>query len=85
MEEGHRITDEFLKKALAAKHEVHHKDVEIKKFDISGGSNKGDNFACDMKAIKVESEIMGKSYTDQFMGKCFPMNECKVKILKAVS
>lgn len=85
MEDGHRITDEYLKKALASKHEVHPKDVTIKSFDVTGGSNKGDNFACEMKAVTVESNIRGKSQRDSFMAKCFPMNEARCKWLRQVS
>ena len=84
-EEGHRITEVVLKKALGVKHDVHPKDVQIKSFEVTGGSNKGDNFACEMKAIKVDSVILGKAYSDCLMGKCFPMNENRVKMLKDVS
>ena len=39
MEASHRIESEYLQKALAFKHEVHPKDVKIKNFDVTGGSN----------------------------------------------
>jgi hypothetical protein len=61
--------------------------VVVEKMDISEGSNKGDNFACVMKAVtahaKVKGEGVAKPY--HFMAKCMPMNPVREKGLREVS
>ncbi len=56
-------------------------------FSLSGGSNKGDNYACEMKAVSAVADVKGREdgETYQFMAKCFPMNAARVKFLKQVS
>ena len=53
---------------------------------LPGGSNKGDNYACELKAIEVLADVKGKEGEQKFnyMAKCFPMNEARVSMLKKV-
>ena len=80
----HRITAEILKATLANKYEAHPKDVQIKSYDVTGGSNKGDGYVCEMKVIKVSSKIRGAEYDDNFIAKCTPMNKLKAEFVERV-
>ncbi len=83
MEDGHRLTEPMLKKALARSLDMQDSDkIDIVSFDVSEGASKGDNFACVMKACSVKAKINGKEEEHHFMVKCYPMNELRVKFLK---
>ena len=54
-------------------------------FGFTGGSNKGDNFACEMKAVAVTAKVDGETKNISYMAKCFPLSDARVKFLKDVS
>ena len=84
MEDGHRITELNLKKALGNKYSVHPNDVTIKSFSVSDGSKLGDNYACMLKHVLVQSVIKGVALSDSLMVKCLPMHEARANLLKEV-
>jgi hypothetical protein len=84
IEDGHRVNDDMLVKALANELDVPHGDIKIKSFEVSGGSNKGDNFACVMKAVDFVAVVKGKEQKHRYLVKSIPMNEFRAKWLNEV-
>ena len=86
MEEGHRITESVLRKAIVSDLDLTSQDdVEVVGFEVTGGSKRGDNFACEMKAVSAVAKIKGKEERSfNYMAKCFPMNAFRVEFLKSV-
>ena len=84
MEEGHKITNEILKKAIACEFSISEHEVNIERFQVSQGSNKGDNFLCVMKAVEVEAIVEEKKRKLFYMAKCIPINAFRAKFLLEV-
>jgi hypothetical protein len=85
MEEGHRITIPMIQKALSSSLSVPNNDINVIDFEVSMGAEKGDNFACVMKAVTAMAKVNGKEGTYHFMVKCTPLNEFRAQFLKEVS
>jgi hypothetical protein len=83
-EEGHRLTNTILSKAISKAMAVSEDEVKIVKFELTAGSNKGDNFMCVMKAVSIEAKVSGKSKQFNLMAKCMPMNPIREKQLREV-
>ena len=84
MSSKHRITEEVLKKAIASKYGKDESVISILDFDVTEGSNKGDNFACEMKAVKAKVNVDGEEHVEDLMTKAFPFNEFRIKWLVEV-
>ena len=84
VEQGHRITEQNLKQALGNKYSVHANDLKITTFSVSDGTKLGDNYACILKHVLVESDIRGISLSDSLMVKCLPMHKGRAGFLKEV-
>ena len=84
MEEAHRLTEAVLVKSLAEEFQVKEDEVKLTSFEVSGGSEKGDNFSCVMKKVKMVADVKGqpRGQTYNYLAKCFPMNEWRIKWLK---
>ena len=80
----HPITNSILEKAFRNKYEAHHSDVKIKSFEVTPGSNKGDNYACLIHKVQAEFTVRGEAMKDGLMFKCFPNSEDVILILKKV-
>ena len=70
-------------KALEAKHNP--EKVELIKYEVAAGSNKGDNFSCELKSVSTTAKINGnKTVEDKLMVKHNPANETRTAWIKAV-
>ena len=82
MASQHRITEDIVAASMARDLGVAADDVVVKDFKVSEGSNRGDNYACEMKAIDVEATVKGEDVERHYMAKCYPMAEFRVTGLK---
>ena len=80
----HRLSEPILRSSLAKEFEVGEDEVEVKGFEVSAGTAKGDNFATEMKLVRVEAVVGGKEVKKNYMVKTMPMSEFREKMLKAV-
>jgi hypothetical protein len=53
MEDGHRITEVLLKKALSSDFSVSSGQIKILDFKVSKGAKDNDNYACEIKSVSV--------------------------------
>ena len=84
MSKQHRITEAILCEALAADIRVHPNDVRIKDFEVSGGSDKGDNFNSVLHVVKLKASARGKDYERSYMAKSYPMTAAHEAWLREV-
>ena len=78
----HRITSEILQKSIAAQFNVSVENVQISSFEVTDGSNKGDNFASSIKAVNGSATINKVQHqTFDYMAKCMPTDELSVSRL----
>ncbi len=83
-EEGHRLTGEILAKAIAKAASAEESGIEVLDFEVSAGSNKGDNFACVMKAVTVKAKVDGEEKEFKFMTKAIPLHPMREKGIREV-
>ena len=80
----HRLNAEILAEALANDIRVHPDDVDIKSFEVTGGSDKGDNFNSVLHVAHVKATARGKEYERSYMAKSYPMSEAHEAWLREV-
>jgi hypothetical protein len=83
-EAGHRITADMLAKALANELHLAREETEIRSFEVSGGSDRSDNFACVMKTVDFVAVVKGKEQGHNYLVKSVPVNEFRAKWLNEV-
>ena len=83
-QQQHRITEAILRQSLATKYGKDESKVKVTGFEVTEGSKKGDNFACEMKAVKVKAVVDGEEKVEDLMTKAFPFNEWRIKWLQEV-
>ena len=56
-------------------------------FSVTAGSSKGDNYACEIKAVVATADVKGcqPGATYHYMAKCLPPGENAAKLVKSVS
>ena len=84
-EENRPITEAIVRTTVAKDLGVSDDEVELKEFEVGQGSAKGDNYATEMKAFRVEAIVKGRKVRKSYMAKCFPVSEFRVKFLKEAS
>ncbi len=75
----------MLVKAISNELNVPMQDVSIKSFDVSGGSAIGDNYACTMKATRIDALVKGKEETFHYIAKCVPTSDFRANLITKVS
>ena len=80
----HIHLEKILLQSLAAKYGKKESDIKLLDFEVTAGSSKGDNFACEMKAVKAKVIIDGEEKIEDLMTKAFPFNEFRIKWLVEV-
>lgn len=83
-ERDERINEELLKSSVAKKFGVSEDLVRIEEWSTSGGSADGDNFSCELIAVKGSALVNWKPESFSFMCKVEPTVEMRKQMLKQV-
>jgi len=80
-----RLNEQLLKSSVAKNFEVSEDLVQIKDWSATSGSADGDNFSCDLIAVKGSALVNGKPETFSYMCKVEPAEEMRKQMMKKVS
>lgn len=84
---ANRVTKEVLIPSIANYFNIDDlQKIKVNDFKLSDGSNKGDNYACVMKSVKVSFEVNDDQKKEvTFMVKCMPEEGNMSKRIRDVS
>ena len=87
MEANHRITEAMVVQSVAVEAKVEPRRVSVKSFEVTEGNKKGENFSCILKAVNGVARIEGNEdlFNFEYIVKCLPQNEFRLKLLQDVS